>query len=127
MANPNPRTDNLELGRGKKPQLGHKAYKLNLAPAVRRRLDKIAEAYDCTYAGKGSLSILLTKIADNRLMISPTLSYSIQEKLDQDLVDGIDEELGKDLIDEIDEELDRDLVDGIERLQDRKIDKSIQS
>ena len=30
MSNPNPRIENLELGRGQKPKLGHQSYKFNI-------------------------------------------------------------------------------------------------
>jgi hypothetical protein len=35
----------------------------------------IAEAYNCTYAGKGSISALLAKIARDELIIAPSPSY----------------------------------------------------
>ena len=62
----------------------------------------IAEAYGCVYAGKGSISALLAKIARDELIIAPSISYAqiqnngtgIQERekkrkriLDQDLLE----------------------------------------
>ncbi|MFN9174338.1 MAG: hypothetical protein ACK58N_07450 [Synechocystis sp.] len=102
MSNPNPRIENLALGRGQKPKLGHQSYKFNISPEDKDRLEMIAEAYGCTYAGKGSISALLTKIARDELIIAPSPSYvtvqntatSNQERekkrkriLDQDLLD----------------------------------------
>lgn len=102
MSNPNPRIENLELGRGQKPKLGHQSYKFNISPEDKDRLETIAEAYSCTYAGKGSISALLAKIARDELIIAPSTPYvpiqntatSHQERekkrkrvLDQDLLD----------------------------------------
>ena len=102
MSNPNPRIENLVLGRGQKPKLGHQSYKFNISPEDKDRLEMIAEAYNCTYAGKGSISALLAKIARDELIIAPSPSYVTvqntatgnQERekkrkrvLDQDLLD----------------------------------------
>jgi hypothetical protein len=102
MSNPNPRIENLALGRGQKPKLGHQSYKFNITPEDKDRLEMIAEAYGCTYAGKGSISALLARIARDELIITPSLSYVTvqntatgnQERekkqkriLDQDLLD----------------------------------------
>jgi hypothetical protein len=75
MSNPNPRIENLALGRGQKPKLGHQSYKFNITPEDKDRLEMIAEAYGCTYAGKGSISALLAKIARDELIIAPSPSY----------------------------------------------------
>jgi hypothetical protein len=102
MSNPNPRIENLALGRGQKPKLGHQSYKFNISPEDKDRLENIAEAYNCIYAGKGSISALLAKIARDELIIAPSPSYVTvqntaignQERekkqarvLDQDLLD----------------------------------------
>jgi hypothetical protein len=102
MSNPNPRIENLALGRGQKPKLGHQSYKFNITPEEKDRLEMIAEAYGCFYAGKGSISALLAKIARDELIIAPSPSYVTvqntatgnQERekkrkrvLDQDLLD----------------------------------------
>jgi hypothetical protein len=102
MSNPNPRIENLALGRGQKPKLGHQSYKFNINPEDKDRLETIAEAYNCIYAGKGSISALLAKIARDELIIAPSPSYVTvqntatdnQERkkkrervLDQDLLD----------------------------------------
>jgi hypothetical protein len=102
MSNPNPRIENLVLGRGQKPKLGHQSYKFNISPEDKDRLENIAEAYNCIYAGKGSISALLAKIAGGELIIAPSISYvpiqhtatGNQERekkrkriLDQDLLD----------------------------------------
>ena len=75
MSNPNPRIENLELGRGQKPKLGRQSYKFNISPEDKDRLETIAEAYNCIYAGKGSISALLAKIARDELIIAPSISY----------------------------------------------------
>ena len=102
MSNPNPRIENLALGHGQKPKLGHQSYKFNINPEDKDRLETIAEAYGCIYAGKGSISALLAKIARGELIIAPSISYvpiqnnatGDQERekkrkrvLDQDLLD----------------------------------------
>lgn len=102
MSNPNPRIENLALGRGQKPKLGHQPYKFNITPENKDQLETIAEAYGCVYAGKGSISALLAKIARGELIIAPSISYvpvqntatGNQERekkrkrdLDQDLLD----------------------------------------
>ena len=75
MSNPNPPIENLALGRGQKPKLGHQSYKFNISPEDKDRLEMIAEAYNCTYAGKCSISSLLAKIAIYELIIAPSISY----------------------------------------------------
>ena len=75
MSNPNPRIENLALGRGQKPKLGHQSYKFNITPEDKDRLETIAEAYSCIYADKGSISALLAKIARGELIIAPSISY----------------------------------------------------
>jgi hypothetical protein len=75
MSNPNPRIENLALGRGQKPKLGHQSYKFNISPEDKDRLETIAEAYGCIYADKGSISALLAKIARGELIIAPSISY----------------------------------------------------
>ncbi len=100
MSNPNPRIENLALGRGQKPKLGHQSYKFNITPEDKDRLEMIAEAYGCIYAGKGSISALLAKIARDELIIAPSISYvplqntstgnqkrDQQSVLDRDLLD----------------------------------------
>ncbi|MGK7881180.1 MAG: hypothetical protein AB4060_13920 [Crocosphaera sp.] len=76
MANPNPNLKNLEKGRGKKPKLGHKAFSVKLDPNEKEVLEKIAKSYDCTYAGKGSISSLLSKIAQQNLTVVPARPYT---------------------------------------------------
>ncbi|CCQ52237.1 hypothetical protein WH8501_05620 [Crocosphaera watsonii WH 8501] len=76
MANPNPNLKNLEKGRGKKPKLGHKAFSVKLDPNEKEILEEIAKSYNCTYAGKGSISGLLSKIAQQNLMVVPAPLYT---------------------------------------------------
>lgn len=75
MSNPNPCIENLALGRGKKPKLAHQSYKINLSAKDKDILEVIAEAYECTYGGKGSISALLTKIAREELLITPQVPH----------------------------------------------------
>jgi len=94
MSNPNPCTENLALGRGKKPKLAHQSYKINLSAKDKDILEVIAEAYECIYGGKGSISALLTKIARQELLITPQIPYLTTLKtvtIIQEQKDSIDE------------------------------------
>ena len=96
MANPNPNLENLAKGRGKKPKLGHKAFSVKLAPNEKEVLEEIAKSYHCTYARKGSISGLLSKIAQQELMVVPAPP---QTQFTHEIVpDPIQQDLDKDLL-----------------------------
>jgi hypothetical protein len=72
MGNPNPRLENLDKGRGRKPKLGHQPFTINLLLSEKKNLDKIAQSLNCKHGQKGSLSRLLSQIANEELMIVKT-------------------------------------------------------
>ncbi|MEM9271864.1 MAG: hypothetical protein AAGA80_02710 [Cyanobacteria bacterium P01_F01_bin.143] len=50
-------------------------FRARLSARAKRSIEKIAEQYNCTYGGKGSISDLLNKIADGHLTVKrPTIS-----------------------------------------------------
>ncbi|EDX83427.1 hypothetical protein S7335_746 [Synechococcus sp. PCC 7335] len=61
--------ENLLKGRGTKKKLGHKSYSVKLSPSEKKRVEDIAESFDCTYGNSGSISCLLTKLATKELMV----------------------------------------------------------
>jgi hypothetical protein len=69
MANHHPVLENLEKGRGKKSKLGHQPFTMNLLPSRKNNLEKIALSFDCKHGNKGSISQLLSRIADGELII----------------------------------------------------------
>ena len=71
MPNPNPKTGQLALGRGKRPKLNHQPVSMRMSSQVKQRLEEIAGAYDCFYGGKPQVSKLLEKIASGELLIVP--------------------------------------------------------
>jgi hypothetical protein len=83
---------NLALGRGKKKPLGNQEVKIKLSANDKERLEQIAKALGCCYANKGSISDLLTKIADGTFCVISTPPYlslqtstSPRKSLDTDL------------------------------------------
>ena len=71
MPNPNPKTQQLSLGRGKRPKLNHQTVGMRMSPETKQNLEKIAQAYNCLYGGKPQISGLLDKIAAGELMVVP--------------------------------------------------------
>lgn len=69
MANPNPKTAQLVLGRGKRKKLNHLSVSMRMSPVTKRGLEHIAEQYNCTYAGKAWIAGLLEKIASGQLLV----------------------------------------------------------
>lgn len=69
MSNPSPKLENLDKGRGKKPKRGNEPFTVNLSPAHKENLCKIAMSLGCMHGGKGSISGLLSGIADETFMI----------------------------------------------------------
>lgn len=72
MANPNPKTEQLVNGRGKRPVLNNETVSMRMSPSTRQALEEIAYSYDCVYGGKPWLSGLLEKIGTGELMVVPT-------------------------------------------------------
>lgn len=71
MANPNPKTAQLTLGRGKRRKLNNQTVGMRMSKATRQRLEQIAQSYDCLYGGKPQIAGLLEKIASGALWIVP--------------------------------------------------------
>ena len=71
MANPNPKTEQLALGRGKRPKLNHQSVSMRMSAEVKQSIEAIAESYDCFYGGKPQISKLLERIAHGDLLVVP--------------------------------------------------------
>lgn len=71
MANPNPKTDQLALGRGKRSKLDHIPISMRLSSETRQALEAIAQSYDCFYGGKPWIAGLLEKIGSGELLVVP--------------------------------------------------------
>lgn len=71
MANPNPKTENLKLGRGKRPKLNNQTVAMRMSPQTKETLEAIAQQYGCTYANDPWIAGLLAKIADGELIVVP--------------------------------------------------------
>jgi hypothetical protein len=71
MANPNPKTEQLALGRGKRSKLNHPTVAMRMSDRTREKLEDIAQQYNCSYGGKPWIAGLLAKIADGELIIVP--------------------------------------------------------
>ena len=79
MPNPNPKTQQLSLGRGKRPKLNHQTVGMRMSPETKQNLEKIAQAYDCLYGGKPQISGLLDKIAAGELMVVPAPAIVLEQ------------------------------------------------
>jgi hypothetical protein len=75
MSNPNPPLENLILGRGKRPKLGHETVCMRMSQATREQLEQIAESYQCFYGGKPWIAGLLEKIGSGELEVVPSPPY----------------------------------------------------
>lgn len=71
MANPNPNTENLKLGRGKRPKLGNKTVGMRMSEETKKSLEAIANQYGCKHGGEPWIAGLLIKIAEGELMVVP--------------------------------------------------------
>jgi hypothetical protein len=71
MANPNPKTEQLALGRGKREKLDNPTVAMRMSEQTRERLEEIAAQYGCFYGGKPWIAGLLAKIGDGELIIVP--------------------------------------------------------
>lgn len=80
MPNPNPKTEQLALGRGKRPKLNHQTVGMRMSPETKRNLEKIAEAYGCFYSGKPQISGLLDKIASGELVVVPAPAVVLKQQ-----------------------------------------------
>lgn len=71
MPNPNPKTEQLAKGRGKRPKLNNHTVGMRMSLQTRQQLENIAQSYDCTYGGKPWIAGLLERIARGELMVVP--------------------------------------------------------
>ncbi|MDZ8259874.1 hypothetical protein [Nostoc sp. ChiQUE01b] len=71
MANSNPNTEALALGRGKRPKLDNETVCMRMSSEIRENLDQIAEQYGCIYGGKPWLAGLLRMIGSGELLVVP--------------------------------------------------------
>jgi hypothetical protein len=120
MGNPNPRLENLDKGRGKKPKLGHQPFTINLLPSEKQNLDKIAQSFNCKHGQKGSLSRLLSQIANEELMIVKTppdwknekelMLHDFDRTVDKDIEESI-------VIEKLSDELTRFLEEDRQHIQ----------
>ncbi len=79
MANKNPKTENLALGRGKRPKLGNETVSMRMSGQTRQTLESIASSYGCFYGGKPWIAGLLDKIGSGTLMIVPAPPKIVDE------------------------------------------------
>lgn len=71
MPNPNPKTEQLALGRGKRPKLNNSTVGMRMSPATKQALESIAKSYNCLYGGKPWIAGLLEKIGAGELLVVP--------------------------------------------------------
>ena len=71
MANQNPNTDGLALGRGKRPKLDNETVSMRMSLETKEALEKIAEQYGCIYGGKPWIAGLLKIIGSGELIVVP--------------------------------------------------------
>lgn len=71
MPNPNPKKENLELGRGKRPKLDNPSISMKMSNETRKALEAIAEQYGCMYGGKPWIAGLLARIGAGELIVVP--------------------------------------------------------
>jgi hypothetical protein len=88
MSNPNPKTEQLALGRGRRPIKDSHTVCMRLSPETRQKLEEIAESYNCHYGQKPWIAGLLEHIAEGHLMVVPSPPYQIERKRLKNLRDG---------------------------------------
>lgn len=71
MANPTPKTEQLALGRGKRPRLDNETICMRMSASIREAIEEIAESYDCYYGNKPWIAGLLQKIGSGELIVVP--------------------------------------------------------
>ena len=79
MPNPNPKTEQLELGRGKRPTLNNDTVSMRMSQATRESLERIAASFDCFYGGKPWIAGLLEKIGSGQLTVVSTPPYLLED------------------------------------------------
>jgi hypothetical protein len=81
MANPNPKTENLAKGRGKRPKLNNLTVAMRMSPKTKDNLKEIASLYGCFHGDEPWIAGLLEKIADGELLIVPAPPNYSQSRL----------------------------------------------
>lgn len=71
MPNPHPKTEQLALGRGKRPRLDNSTVAMRMSQETKAALEKIALQYECIYGDKPWIAGLLAKIGDGELLVVP--------------------------------------------------------
>lgn len=71
MANPNPKKENLALGRGKRPKLNNVTVAMRMSLQDKENLKQIATQYGCFHGDEPWIAGLLAKIANGELLIVP--------------------------------------------------------
>jgi hypothetical protein len=71
VANSNPKTEQLSLGRGKRKKLDNPTVAMRLSEQTKATLEEIALQYGCLYGGEPWIAGLLTKIGEGQLLIVP--------------------------------------------------------
>ena len=71
MPNPHPKTEQLALGRGKRPKLDNSTVAMRMSQETKVALEKIALEYGCIYGDKPWIAGLLAKIGDGELLVVP--------------------------------------------------------
>lgn len=71
MPNPNPKTEQLALGRGKRPKLDNPTVAMRMSEETRATLEEIAFQYGCIYGDKPWIAGLLAKIGSGELLVVP--------------------------------------------------------
>lgn len=108
MANPNPKVEHLKASPGKKPKRNTKPITVRLTVSAKEKVEYIAEKLGCTYDGEGSLTKLLSAIANEQLLVVRKPDYvSIKNTSSKSHVDRLP------IIDDIDHVVDSSF-DGME-------------
>lgn len=71
MANSNPKTEQLSLGRGKRQKLDNPTVAMRMSEKTKAALEEIALQYNCLYGGTPWIAGLLAKIGEGELLIVP--------------------------------------------------------
>jgi len=89
MPNPNPKTEQLALGRGKRPKLNNETVSMRMSPETRQILEKIAQSYNCMYGNKPWIAGLLEKIGSGDLIIVPAPNYIAEKSTSKDFSEAV--------------------------------------
>jgi hypothetical protein len=71
MGQTNASSQNLELGRGRKPKLNNQTVSMRMSPSTKAFLEDLAVSYGCLYGGSAWIAGLLEKIGRQELIVVP--------------------------------------------------------